>query len=428
MKNLIKIFFLLFSLSAFAQTGTSFVGKIGVNVGTTTPTERMKVNGSATITGALKFQNYGTGVLKTNSIGDVSSGAIVNNDISSSAAINASKISTGLISNTEYDNLNGIRGNIQTQIDSTNIKFLSTNNKKMTTIFGIVRQVSKNSGWYILNDDTHTPSITSCSVNGNGDLVVNYGFTANKVGTFLINNDEYYSQFGINIGSSVGLSSSTISASGNCDIEVNFDADSLTSVDAFHDSSVTYTNNANGTATFTFPTTGSSKSAVTIDEIANTTKYKNRKNVIHTRTATSVIIQQMVLFSGYISYNGTSWEVITKALTKPTFSFSGGYLTVNHTNTTNSMPVVTMRNSATINAQLDGYSDTLFVVAFRDLLGNLITTPSTGMRVYFQIQDFVRAEDLIGNLQIHVPHSKINFNNLFGEFGNFWIKGEMIID
>lgn len=95
MKNLFKILFLLFPVLSFAQNGTTFAGKIGVNVGTVTPTERLKVNGSATITGALKFQNYGTGVLKTNASGEVNSAAILNADISTSAAIDYAKI-TGL--------------------------------------------------------------------------------------------------------------------------------------------------------------------------------------------------------------------------------------------------------------------------------------------------------------------------------------------
>lgn len=93
MKNLLKILFLLIPVLSFAQNGTGFFGKIGVNVGTTTPTERAKIGGSMTVTGALKFQNYGTGVLKTNASGEVNSAAIVNSDISSSAAIDYTKIS-----------------------------------------------------------------------------------------------------------------------------------------------------------------------------------------------------------------------------------------------------------------------------------------------------------------------------------------------
>ena len=43
---------------------------------------------------------------------------IVNADIKSGAAIDASKIHDGTISNTEFGHLNGVSGNIQTQIDS----------------------------------------------------------------------------------------------------------------------------------------------------------------------------------------------------------------------------------------------------------------------------------------------------------------------
>jgi hypothetical protein len=94
MKNLIKIFFLLISISSFAQNGTGLFGKVGVGGGDVIPTEAFKVTGSATVTGALKFNNLATGVLKSTS-GTISSSKIIDSDISTSAAINYNKV-TGL--------------------------------------------------------------------------------------------------------------------------------------------------------------------------------------------------------------------------------------------------------------------------------------------------------------------------------------------
>jgi len=98
MKNLIKIFFLLISISSFAQTGTGLFGKVGVGGGTAIPTEAFKVTGSATVTGALKFNNLATGVLKSTS-GTISSSKIIDSDISTSAAIDYAKISGLTIEN-----------------------------------------------------------------------------------------------------------------------------------------------------------------------------------------------------------------------------------------------------------------------------------------------------------------------------------------
>lgn len=48
----------------------------------------------------------------------ITSGAIVNADINASAAIDATKINTGVVSNTEFNYLNGVTSDIQTQLDA----------------------------------------------------------------------------------------------------------------------------------------------------------------------------------------------------------------------------------------------------------------------------------------------------------------------
>ena len=48
----------------------------------------------------------------------IASGVIVNADVNASAAIDATKIHDGTISNTEYGHLNGVSSNIQTQLDA----------------------------------------------------------------------------------------------------------------------------------------------------------------------------------------------------------------------------------------------------------------------------------------------------------------------
>ena len=48
----------------------------------------------------------------------IGSGVIVNADVNASAAIDATKIHDGSISNTEFGHLNGVSSNIQTQLDA----------------------------------------------------------------------------------------------------------------------------------------------------------------------------------------------------------------------------------------------------------------------------------------------------------------------
>jgi len=53
-------------------------------------------------------------------IGSTAISGLVNDDVAAGAGINAEKIADGSISNTEFQALNGITGNIQTQLDSAN--------------------------------------------------------------------------------------------------------------------------------------------------------------------------------------------------------------------------------------------------------------------------------------------------------------------
>ncbi len=62
----------------------------------------------------------------------ITDGAIVNADINASAAIDATKIHDGTISNTEFGHLNGVSSNIQTQLDAKD-----ASNANLNTIGGL---------------------------------------------------------------------------------------------------------------------------------------------------------------------------------------------------------------------------------------------------------------------------------------------------
>jgi len=62
----------------------------------------------------------------------ITDGAIVNADINASAAIDATKIHDGTISNTEFGHLNGVSSNIQTQLDAK-----GASNANLNTIGGL---------------------------------------------------------------------------------------------------------------------------------------------------------------------------------------------------------------------------------------------------------------------------------------------------
>ena len=91
--------------------------------------ELTDVNLTSPATGALLFYNTVTSewadavvsgdfTISSGGVGAIASDVIVNADINSSAAIDATKIHDGTVSNTEFGYLNGVTSAIQTQIDS----------------------------------------------------------------------------------------------------------------------------------------------------------------------------------------------------------------------------------------------------------------------------------------------------------------------
>ncbi len=93
------------------------------------------VNGSKIADDSINSEHYVDGSIDTAHIADsqittakiadsqitsakITDGAIVNADVNASAAIDATKIHDGTISNTEFGHLNGVSSNIQTQIDA----------------------------------------------------------------------------------------------------------------------------------------------------------------------------------------------------------------------------------------------------------------------------------------------------------------------
>jgi len=69
--KLLKYILLLLPFWSFAQSGTTHTGKVNINNGTTTPTERLYVNGTSRFIGAIQMNAYTNGVLTVNGSGVV---------------------------------------------------------------------------------------------------------------------------------------------------------------------------------------------------------------------------------------------------------------------------------------------------------------------------------------------------------------------
>ena len=90
----------------------------GTNMVSAVDTSQLSVSRTITLSGDVTGSvatNLSTNPTITTAIG---SGVIVNDDVNTSAAIDASKIADGSVSNTEFQRLDGVTSDIQTQINS----------------------------------------------------------------------------------------------------------------------------------------------------------------------------------------------------------------------------------------------------------------------------------------------------------------------
>ena len=108
-------------------------------------------------------------------IGSTAISGLVNDDVAAGAGINAEKIADGSISNTEFQALNGITGNIQTQLDSAN----------STQFF--LRRLGESPGEQINNNETITFNASGGTSVSRSGAQITYSSTAPSNSTVTIN-------------------------------------------------------------------------------------------------------------------------------------------------------------------------------------------------------------------------------------------------
>ena len=165
-------------------TATTFIGNVTGNVtgsvtGNADTATALATGRTIGMTGDVTWTSAsfdGTGnVTGTASIG---SGVIVDADINASAAIDASKIHDGTVSNTEFGYLNGVTSAIQTQMD-TKITASSTDtltNKTIDTASNtitITESDISDLGSYITASSTDTLTNKTFDANGTGNSLSN---------------------------------------------------------------------------------------------------------------------------------------------------------------------------------------------------------------------------------------------------------------
>ena len=176
---------------------------------------RVLSDGQAIINQFIQFSGSGLTVLRTyvfpdssgtvvlhnatqtisNKVLDANSNSLTNidnNEIKSNAAINVTKLSTGIVNNTEFDRLDGITSNIQAQLDSKGPSTVRlTSDVVVTTdviqdVTGLSFPVAANSvysfNFDILYDASNANIGAGFSVNCNGCVIDRIAYTVKQPG------------------------------------------------------------------------------------------------------------------------------------------------------------------------------------------------------------------------------------------------------
>jgi hypothetical protein len=298
-------------------------------------------------------------------------------------------------------------------------------NYKTRVLSGVIRQNTAGSGWYFIDDTGHKPNgLTGVTVNGTGELVLSYAFTAADVGSLVVCPDEVYANLGIWAGASVGDATATIHLYQNLYGTVNLGTRSVAS-NTFFNGTLSAVLNADGTVTVTHPSCGSASVGC---YGGDTQGFDVR---VQSYTATTVTFASWVDFSGYIEWNGTTWTVITQAFAKPTMAFASGVLTVTHEVLATQDANVTVDGrdigggTNSVHVRPGASTTTTFEVTFRDNSGAMVTTPNTSMRLYYSSVARVKREAPLGTINFLRPNCKLDANNVASGSGNFWVIGAM---
>jgi hypothetical protein len=110
--------------------------------------------------------------------------------------------------------------------------------------------------------------------------------------------------------------------------------------------------------------------------------------------------------SGYVYYDGTNWSILGNSIGVSTASFSNGVLTIEH-DETDSLDVGCYAKSGNYLASIENTGANNTKINIKDYNGNLVTTPTTNMGVFFSR----------GSKKI------INPNSVVSTSGNIWVYG-----
>jgi hypothetical protein len=301
-----------------------------------------------------------------------------------------------------------------------------TDDRRYVQVGCVIR--NSGAGWAFIADNNHKPTgFTSITVNGDGDIVLTYGFSARRVVALNVTVDETLGLAEIFVGPSVGLTTVVIKMYKPLRFWVN---GSTVNADAFWGNTITASTADPNELVITHPAVFDANEPPVVTGV----RGANRElpNIAVNAADDSIDIQAYQPLQGLVQWTGAAWQYLGEALTAPTFSYNSGTgeLTVSHGNFEDLYGCLVAPRNATLTPVCTSTGSASFVVVFKDNTGAVVTgAESTNMQFFFQ-RAGLRQVPWNSSYRVAVSRgpAKLNANNVVSTGGNLWVLGLLEVD
>ncbi|MCH9735547.1 MAG: hypothetical protein K0U78_13510 [Actinomycetia bacterium] len=314
--------------------------------------------------------------------------------------------------------------------------------KRYQIVDCVIRQTAPGEGWEFIDDAGHSPTgVSSIAVDGSGNLLLGFSFTAAKVGSLVAVPDEFYAAQGMIIGASVGVSTATIKGVADMSALVTPISVAFTGSLGFADDVTVDHDAASGAVSFTHaPTyafgnsTGQSISVEMVDVAGN---HAGGGVTINDLTASGFVVQRITPCAGAVTMlSGAASVSSLGAGVSASWNATDTCVDVVHPE------AVSLDNTPVVGPMIrnpDTDTPYTYLAEFTSSATTIkvhVYTPD-GTKITDPLNNSIRFSFYRPNLLLNRPLSSadgtrfavlrknvpLNFDNVFANSGNIWIHG-----
>lgn len=291
-----------------------------------------------------------------------------------------------------------------------------------------IRQTSAGSGWEYIDDAAHTPvgfdtGKIDISETDDYSLILGYTTPIAEIAAILATTDETYAHAGMQIGASIDDDELTLKTFRDCHISV--DNSTLAHVEnSVFGSTVSVAKNADDTITVSHSDSYASSDSAVVSP-GGAADGSVQVPAIVSSAVGSVTYAMYAPLSFRIYHTGSAWTVETNSTAAILVSADSGGFTITHADlNAPGIKNVSAGNGSYI-AQIATNSEATTRVVIRDFSGTIVDPSTDTAGITFDVtgSNMVQQSATYGKTEIHRSNVAIKWNDLYGQYANFLIRG-----